>query len=147
MRDNKLTDLQALFVLHFTSTPSAIGNASEAARLAGYSEKTASEQGHQLLQKAHVIGAITEANHALISSTMATKSAALLEKFVDDETVSARVRLDAAKTILDRAGYIPPKAAVPEDDEKPMEEWSVVELEEFISRGEKAARERPRVAV
>ena len=47
MRDNKLTDMQALFVLHFTSTHGAIGNASEAARRAGYSEKTAAEQGRR----------------------------------------------------------------------------------------------------
>lgn len=140
MRQNKLTDMQELFVLHFTSTEGVIGNASAAARRAGYSEKTAAEQGRQLLQKPHVQAAVKHANERNISGTTATKAAALLDLFIDDVTLPPRVRLDAAKTVLDRAGYIPPKAAAQEDeDDKPMEEWTIEELEAFVRRGEEAA--------
>lgn len=135
MRENTLTEKQQLFVLHFTSTPGAIGNASEAARRAGYSEKSAGEIGRQLLDKPHVMAAIEDANRRQISSTAATKATDLLVSFVEDETVSARVRLEAAKTILDRAGYIPPKAAAPaEDEHKPMSEMTLEELDAIIAK-------------
>ena len=135
MRENKLTEMQVAFVLHFTSTPGAIGNASESARRAGYSERTAAEQGRQLLDKPHVQAAITDANKAQISGAMASKATALLDRIVDDESVSLRLRFDAAKSILDRAGYVPPKAAEPgEGGDKPLEEMSVQELEALIRR-------------
>jgi hypothetical protein len=69
---------------------------------------------------------------------MATKAAALLEHFIEDEKVSARVRLEAAKTILDRAGYIAPKAPPEEEnlDEKPLHEMSIYQLERFIAEKE-----------
>ena len=138
MRENKLTEMQQLFVLHFTTAPGAIGNASEAARRAGYSDKTAAEQGRQLLDKPHVQTAIVGATRRQISATMATKAAALLEHFIEDEKVSARVRLEAAKTILDRAGYIAPKAPLEEEnlDEKPLHEMSIYQLERFIAEKE-----------
>ena len=140
MRENKLTEMQELFVLHFTTTPGAIANASEAARRAGYSAKTAAEQGAQLLKKPHVRAAVTEANRQQISGVMATKASALLERLVDDETASHRIRLDAAKTILDRAGFVPPKASEPEvvAEEKPVETMTIPELEAFIRKGEAA---------
>jgi hypothetical protein len=39
----------------------------------------------------------------------------VLVKFARDETVSPRVRADSAKTLLDRAGFVPPKAPEPID--------------------------------
>ena len=57
-----LTDQQQAFVTAFTSDPGAIGNASEAARRAGYSEKSARDIGRQLLAKPHVRAAVEEAN-------------------------------------------------------------------------------------
>lgn len=137
MREIRLTEMQRSFVLHFTGTEGAIGHATKAALLAGYSENSAAEQGSQLLQKPHILEAIREANRQAITGRMATKSAALLERIVDDETVSDRIRLDAAKTILDRAGYIPPKATDPDDDSnKPMEEMSYDELMALVRRAE-----------
>lgn len=141
MRETKLTEMQQLFVLHFTATQGAIGNASEAARRAGYSEKTAGEQGRQLLEKPHVYAAITEANRRQISGSMATKAAALLERLVDDEAVSSRVRLEAAKTILDRAGYVAPKAPPEDEEEKPLEALSIDELERLVAKRAAALRE------
>lgn len=128
-----LTDLQHAFVLHFTSTPDAIGNASEAARRAGYSAATAREQGRQLLAKPHIAEAIDRANRAQISGPLTTKATAVLERILDDETVPVRVRLDAAKTVLDRGGIIAPRAPEPMAFQpKPLETMTPAELEEFI---------------
>jgi phage terminase small subunit len=55
---SELTEKQRAFVLAFTSEPGAVGNASEAARRAGYSEQSARDIGRQLLDKLHVQAAI-----------------------------------------------------------------------------------------
>lgn len=103
MRD--LTPQQADFVAHYTSTPGAIGNAAEAARRAGYSEASAREIGRQLLDKPHVRAAVDEANRRAVSGRLTTKAVALLERVIEDDNAPDRVRVDAAKAVLDRAGW------------------------------------------
>lgn len=100
-----LTPQQTDFVLHYTSTPAAIGNAAAAARLAGYSEPYARELGRQLLDKPHVRAAVDEANRQAVSGRLATKAVALLERVIEDESAPVKVRVDAAKAVLDRAGW------------------------------------------
>jgi phage terminase small subunit len=100
MRD--LTDQQAAFVTHYTSTPGAIGNAAEAARRSGYSEASARDLGHQLLNKPHIRAAVESSNRENLSGRLYTKAVGLLERLLDDETASAKVRLDAAKVVVDR---------------------------------------------
>ena len=100
-----LTEMQEAFVLTFTSAPGAIGNASEAARQAGFSPHTAREQGRQLLHKPHVQAALRDANQKLLSGQIATKAVAHLEKVIDDESAPIKVRVEAAKTVLDRGGF------------------------------------------
>lgn len=142
----KLTDMQEAFVLHMTNTPNAIGNATEAARLAGYSEKSAGEIGYQLLQKPHVQQALREANQKTVCGSLAAKAVQVLKDILEDEDASPRLRLDAAKTVLDRAGYVPPKAE--EQDysaEKDLTEMTVQELEQFIrdAKAKDAADNKP----
>jgi phage terminase small subunit len=55
--DDNLSDAQRLFVQYYLKTL----NATEAAKLAGYSEKTADRIGHQLMQKPAVKRAIKQA--------------------------------------------------------------------------------------
>jgi hypothetical protein len=86
------------------------------------------------------MAAIHEANRRQISGPAATKASALLEEIVGNTELPMRLRLDAAKTILDRAGYVPPKASEPEEPaEKDMASMTIEELEAFIRRAEKAA--------
>lgn len=136
MRTVVVTDQQGAFVNHFTSTPGAIGNASAAARLAGYSEKHSAEMGRQLLGKAHVRKAIDDANRQSISGTIATKAVALLERVIDDESAPLKVRVEAAKTILDRAGIVPPSVTERDragnEHKKPLSEMTIDELDIFI---------------
>jgi phage terminase small subunit len=132
----ELTEQQAGFVAAFTSEPGAIGNASEAARRAGYSVTSAREIGRQLLDKPHVRAAIDDANRAQISGKLATKAVEVLEGILNDEQAAPKLRLDAAKTVLDRAGFIAPKAEErpPEGSaRKSINSMSVAELEQFVA--------------
>ena len=132
-----LTEQQVAFVLHFTSTPDAIGNASESARRAGYSQRSAAELGHQLLEKPHVQDAIREANKRQISGKIAAKSIALLSRVIDDEAVSMKVRVDAARTILDRAGYGAFMTQPKRSDERAMNEMTKDELLDLMRQARK----------
>ncbi len=134
----ELTEHQAAFVAAFTSESGAIGNASEAARRAGYSERSAAELGRQLLEKPHVRAAIEEANRAQISGALAAKAVEVLEGILDDKNAPPKLRLDAAKTVLDRAGYIAPKS---EERPKPkqfdeLEAMSLEQLKSFVAHHE-----------
>lgn len=131
--DRELTEQQKRFVIAFASEAGAIGNASEAARRAGYSERSAGEIGRQLLEKDHIRTAIDAENRRQISGTLATKAVAVLERILDDEQAPLRTRLDAAKTILDRGGIIAPRSPDPMASEpKRLEAMTPGELEAFI---------------
>ncbi|MEZ5825232.1 MAG: terminase small subunit [Geminicoccaceae bacterium] len=130
----KLTQQQQQFVVEYTSGLGAIGNASEAARRAGYSERSAAELGRQLLEKPHVRAAIDEAFKGQISGALAAKAVGVLSGILDDESAPVKVRLDAAKTVLDRAGLgAKPVVAEPEAQEDPLEDFSVNELELLLA--------------
>jgi hypothetical protein len=130
----KLTDQQFEFVTKFTSVPAAIGNASEAARQAGYSARSAAEIGRQLLEKPHVQTAIREANQRLISGQIATKAVALLERVIDDALAPIKVRVEAAKTILDRGGFGAAPAGLNDEDGKHPSEMTEAQLYARIER-------------
>lgn len=134
--ERKLTEAQEAFVIHFTSSPGALGNAAESARRAGYSEKNAREIGRQLLDKPHVRKAVDDANRQSISGKIATKAVDLLERVIEDENVPIKVRVEAAKTILDRAGIVAATAVKPDGKrdvpEKPLSEMTIEELEEVV---------------
>jgi short-subunit dehydrogenase involved in D-alanine esterification of teichoic acids len=80
--------------------------------------------------------AITPAMQAHLRQLMVEKLAAMapaalvvLNDLMDDEDASPKIRLDAAKTILDRAGFVPPKASdAPTVGEKSLHEMSRDEL-------------------
>ena len=80
--------------------------------------------------------AITPAMQAHLRQLMVEKLAAMapaalvvLNDLMDDEDASPKIRLDAAKTILDRAGFVPPKAMeAPMVGEKALHEMSRDEL-------------------
>ncbi|MBR0661196.1 terminase small subunit [Neoroseomonas oryzicola] len=105
-----LTEQQAAFVFHYTSDPACLGNGSASARAAGYSDESAGEIARQLLEKPHVRAAVDAALRSQISGRMAVKASRLLERVIDDEDAPLKVRVEAAKTILDRGGFVAPSA-------------------------------------
>ena len=132
----ELTTQQASFVAHFTSDPGSIGNGSEACRRAGYSEKSAGELSYQLLRKPHVLAAIDKANRDQLSGALATKAVHVLRSIIEDEKAPAKIRLDAAKTVLDRIGVIAPKAKEPpkeSDDPLGLSDLSTEELKGYVA--------------
>jgi hypothetical protein len=138
-----LTDLQQRLVIAYTSDPDCVGKVKEAAIAAGYSPKTAHEIGRQALALPHVKAAIMRANYEQISGPAATKAVALLERVIDDESLQLRIRVDAAKTILDRAGLSaakPLQAAELDPFGKDLAEMTPGELAEVVRSTSDARR-------
>ena len=115
------------------------GNATQAAISAGYSPVSARQTASRLLHTPHVQDAIRRAQAHALKGRLASKALGVLEKILDDDDAPAGVRVDAAKTVLDRAGLSAvrvPDADV--DHGKPLEEMTTAELTEFIRREQRA---------
>lgn len=83
------------------------GNATKAAREAGYSANSSRQIGSHLLAKSHVQAAIREAQFRALNGPLASKALAVLETALDlANEVPWGVRVDAARTVLDRAGLV-----------------------------------------
>ena len=93
-----LTEQQKAFVQLFSQT----GNATQAAKNAGYSVKTAEQQGYELKNKLAI--EIENETRKLMGSCV-PMAVDKLKKLVEDERVSPSVRLGAINSILDRTGY------------------------------------------
>lgn len=112
------------------------GNATRAAIEAGYSPTSARQTASRLLHLPHIQDAIRRAQAHALKGRMATKALGVLEKILDDENAPAGVRVDAAKTVLDRAGFAAARAPdASAADEKPLHEMSLAELNDFIRNG------------
>lgn len=100
-----LTEKQTAFVQHVSDgvDPAA------AAVLAGYGEAGAASEGSRQLRLTHVLAAIhSEARRKLVGGSPV--ALALLMRLMKDDKESSKIRLDAARTWLDRAGHIAPRA-------------------------------------
>jgi len=100
-----MTGKQERFVEAFAITQ----NASEAARTAGYSEKTAGEIGYENLRKPDIRVAIEERTAEIREKFLnkADEAAQTLFDLSADPNTPPAVRVNAAKEILDRAGLKP----------------------------------------
>ena len=92
-----LTTMEQSFVENFTLT----GNATESARLSGYSDKTAKQQGYQLKErlKDHIDKAIKEKMRSSVPIAVET-----LQKLIQDTKIPPSTRLQAVNSLLDRTG-------------------------------------------
>lgn len=75
--------------------------------------------------------------HDHMGVNLAPKAVRILDEIMSDSKVQPRVRVDAAKALLDRAGY-----SASEERKKPLgpddiEAMSVEELQQFIQAGER----------
>jgi hypothetical protein len=88
----------------------------------------------------HVQEAIHTEQSRFIKQDLSQLALGVCWGILKDENAPVRVRADVAIKILDRAGHVVPKAPEPieKQGEKPMSEWSVEELEDFIRRGKEA---------
>jgi len=92
-----LTEMEKSFIENFTLT----GNATESARLSGYSDKTAKQQGYQLKErlKDHIDKAIKDKMRSSVPIAVET-----LQKLIQDTKIPPSTRLQAVNSLLDRTG-------------------------------------------
>lgn len=88
-------------------------NATQAAILAGYSEKTASSQASQLLKNPKVLEYLKEREDALTKELReefvfdALEARKVMYEIMNNEKAKDSDRINAAKDFLDRAGFKP----------------------------------------
>jgi len=93
-----LTDQQKRFIEYFSQT----GNATQSAIKAGYSEKTAEQQGYELKNK--LSSEIDDATRKLLSSAV-PMAVDKLKSLIEGDKISPSVKLGAINSLLDRTGY------------------------------------------
>lgn len=137
----EITEQQADFVTHFVANG---GNATQAARDAGYSEDSIRQIAYKLMRKPHILSAIQEEQLCAVTGRLGSKALAVLEAVMDDKDAPVGARVDAAKTVLDRGGLVAKRRSSDErsPEEKSMSEWSTDELQDFINDGMSQLRER-----
>lgn len=124
----EMTDREDDFVLEFVQT----GDAVRAASVAGYAQPEI--QGRAIAKRPRVAAAI-RIETARRMQHMAPVALNVLYKAATNDSVPWGARVDAAKTILDRSGYVSdPKRTDRSDDNKPLAEYSVEELERLVER-------------
>ena len=106
--NKSLTERQILFIDNFTGQCG--GNATQSAIKAGYSDKTAKQQGYQLKKqqgyalKKQLSLEIEEKNRELLNNNVPL-AITTLRALIEDSKVSASVRLGAINSVLDRNNY------------------------------------------
>jgi hypothetical protein len=106
---HSITDRARAFAVAFVNDPETAGNATASAVKAGYAERSAAQEGHRLLRHVGVRAEIERLTRQELGDH-ASAAVALLGRVVRDEKAPLKIRVDACKTILDRAGFIAPKA-------------------------------------
>lgn len=131
----ELTEKQAAFVSHVSEGV----DPTQAATLAGYGN---SSRAHELIRAPLVLAAIhTEVRRRLVAG--APIALAVIERLIKDDTTPPKIRLDAAKTLLDRAGHIAPRAITDKSQhELALHEMSISDLRQLADKleGEIAGR-------
>jgi phage terminase small subunit len=82
-----------------------------AAELAGYAREYASQSAYQLLRSPNVLATLRFEMARRVTS-LAPLGLSVIEALVRDTATPAKIRLDGAKTLLDRAGWIAPRATI-----------------------------------
>jgi hypothetical protein len=113
----------------------------EAARRQGYLEPHVTAK--RFMQRPDVLLAIKRDSIGQLVGEGVPLAISTLFTILKDEAAPARVRVDAAKTVLDRAGIAAARPAAPEKaSEKALSEMSPNELRALISRLENEVAER-----
>lgn len=134
-----LNERQGVFVRSFIEH----GDARKAAEEAGYTGTTVRNAHTQLLNTPRIAIAIAVAARDRLARAV-PMALNTLEHLVQ-HAVSERVKVDAAKAILDRAGLVAPRAPEAGEPDKPLNEKSAEELRSLIDKweGELANRATP----
>lgn len=125
-----INDNQQRFALEYASNG---GNATAAAKSAGYSAKTAHEIGRQLLEKQHVQEAI---KRELMRQRFRSGAVGLnaLMRIADNEDAPAAARVSAARALLEHAGMVGGTKEMAEAREEADYAASVIDYKEVLQR-------------
>jgi phage terminase small subunit len=126
----ELTNRQSEFVAAFVES----GDAHQAALSAGYAAATARTAGTDILGVRHIAQAVAVAvrERLVASAPMALR---VIEMLMNNDTISPKVRLDAAKALLDRAGFVAPRPRnEAQTGDKALHEMSFDELREMAAK-------------
>jgi hypothetical protein len=130
------TEMQRAFAREYVTNGA---DEKKAALSAGYSSKTARTIGYNLLRLPHVVAAVRLEQARQLGGRLSVVALDTLEALMLDKKVSGAVRCDAAKTVLDRSGFV---ARAPEPAEgsapKALQDMTVDELDLFIQQGSAA---------
>lgn len=109
------------------------GNASQAARQAGVPEQSAHSMGYKWLRDRRVVEMVRDAMNDRLKALGPLAIGVVRDIMLSDQ-VSAQTRLHAARDILDRLGWVPPRRVIQEDCvEKSVEEMTQAELEYLVA--------------
>lgn len=114
----------------------------DAAIQSGYSPLSARVIAWDLLQQPQILAAVQIAVARQLAAA-APLALRVLKEFVADVTLDKRLRVVCAKTLLDRAGHIAPKAAAAgQAGDVPLNELSMADLRQLADKleGEIAGR-------
>lgn len=139
-----LNEQQKVFIARYLET----GDAVQASLDASYSSSNPGANAWRLLRLPNVSRAVALQARQRFAG-LAPVALHVIEMIMLDTAVAARVRLEAAKTLLDRAGYIAPKAQQERSNDLPLHEMSTDDLRTMAARleDEIAGRARPISAI
>ena len=120
----------------FASEFAASGNATRSAMKAGVPSGSAHSMGYRWLRTPEVAAMIREELDANLK-TLGPAAVAVLHELLENPETPPQVRLSAARDVLDRLGWVPPKRAEMVDDRslKPVYKLTRAELEAIVAQG------------
>lgn len=118
----------------FAEAFACCGNATQAARMAGVPATSAHSMGYKWLRDVAVIDLIRSALNDQLKS-LGPSAVGVIKEIMQSDTVPASVRLQAARDVLDRLGWVAPKRPDPvgQNQERDLIELSRYELETLAS--------------
>jgi phage terminase small subunit len=148
VRAVSLNDQQQNFAALYVLDHETAGNGAASAVKAGYASDCAPQTACRLLRHPGVRAEVERLTRELLGDH-ASAAVQLLGRVIRDERAPLKIRVDAAKAVLDRAGFVAPKAPEPLDPgAKPVEAMSIAELDSFVREGrERIEREKKAIDV
>ena len=117
----------------FATAFAELGNATQAALQAGVPQSSAHSMGYKWLRDDRVVALVREAMDDRLKA-LGPLAIRVVKDIMLSEHASPQTRLQAARDVLDRLGWVPPKRAeMAADAPSEIEEMSLQELQEIVS--------------
>lgn len=137
-----LTAKQVAFAAHFVANG---GNGADAAKAAGYADKSCRQEAYRLTRNPEVQAMVRGEQQRILGGRLASLALATLEQVMCDESAPAGARIDAARACLDRAGFSA-RAAQFEQADTGFAGMAIEDVQAFVVAGrEKLAAMRAQI--